>query len=147
MGVGILAPVPAVHLKSALETCAKHGRVAFGSDAWEFFAKASLEYGEGIPVLIYASPSFGDPDKLATPGAVGFCGTYLGTEKARAGKHPNPELRPATTVTDTAWAVFWELGGLVQLAPSECIILSQFTAIGQKKPISMPPRGPLLVNF
>ena len=27
MGVGILAPVPAVHLKSALDTCAAPGRV------------------------------------------------------------------------------------------------------------------------
>jgi hypothetical protein len=41
MGVGILAPVPAVHLALALNTCALAGRAAFGSNAWEIFQKAS----------------------------------------------------------------------------------------------------------
>jgi hypothetical protein len=66
--------------------------------------------------------------------------------EARAGKHPNPEVRPPTTETDTYWAVFWEVGGLVRLAKSDIVILSQLTTIGPKKPISMPPRGPMLVK-
>ena len=50
MGVGIFAPVPAVHMKSALDICAKEGKVSFGTNAWEVFVKASTQYGEGIPV-------------------------------------------------------------------------------------------------
>jgi len=150
MGIGILAPVPAVHLTSAMETCAKVGRVAFGSGSWEVFAKANEVYGIGIPVLIYASHPEDDPDHLSTPGVVGFRGVYLGTTEARAGKHPNPDVRPLTTITslspDTAAAFFWEVGELVRIALSSQIKIGQLIAEGQKKPLTRPPRGPMLVT-
>ncbi len=51
------------------------GRVAFGSNAWELFAKIDQEYGEGLPVLIYSTHHYGDPDKLCAPGYATFRGT------------------------------------------------------------------------
>jgi hypothetical protein len=67
MGAGILAPVPASILVSAVQTSVEAGRVAFGSNAWELFAKTDQEYGEGLPVLIYPAHHYGDPDKLCDP--------------------------------------------------------------------------------
>jgi hypothetical protein len=68
MGIGILAPVPASIIRSAQDTCAAEGRVAFGSGAWDVFEKANREYGEGIPVLIYHTHHEGDPDNVCVPG-------------------------------------------------------------------------------
>jgi hypothetical protein len=97
-GVGILAPIPAVILKSAFDTCAKAGRVAFGTNAWELFEKIEHEYGSGLPVLIYPTHFFGDPDRLCTPAFASFRGIFVGTRTPLGGKHPNPALRPAITV-------------------------------------------------
>jgi hypothetical protein len=75
MGVGILAPVPAAIRVSAVHTRVEADRVAFGSNAWELFAKIDQEYGEGLPVLIYSTHHYGDPDKLCAPGYATFRGT------------------------------------------------------------------------
>jgi len=152
MGVGILAPVPATILVSAVETCAEIGRVAFGSNVWELFAKTDQEYGEGLPVLIYPTHHYGDPDKLCAPGYATFRGTYLSMIPARAGKHPNPAVRPLATIeehsADTAWALFWEVGNLVQLAKQDRVAITSLTAEGQKRPLAngFVPRGPMLVK-
>jgi hypothetical protein len=62
MGVGLLAPVPCPHLASALETCQKHGKVAFGSRKTEVFEVLERDFGiVGIPVYIYASTHHGPP--------------------------------------------------------------------------------------
>src|SRR5271167_3728425 len=71
VSVGILAPVPAVILKSALKTCSREGRVAFGTNAGELFARIEEGYGS-VPVLIYPTRFFGDPDGLCTPAFVSF---------------------------------------------------------------------------
>jgi hypothetical protein len=152
MGVGILAPVPATILVSAVETCAEIGRVAFGSNAWELFTKIDQEYGDGLPVLIYPTHHYGDPDKLCAPGLATFRGTYLAITPAKAGKHPNPAVRPLVTIeehsADTAWAIFWEVGNLVRLAQQGRVAITSLTAEGQKKPLAkgFVPRGPMLVK-
>lgn len=152
MGVGIFAPVPATILLSAVETCSKAGRVAFGSDDWQFFAKIDKDYGEGLPVLIYPTHRDGDPDKLCAPGYATFWGTYLGKKLAKAGKHPNPAVRPPATIegpsADTDWTLFWEVGNLVQLAKPDRVAITSLTAEGQKKPLAngFTPRGPKLVK-
>ena len=152
MGVGILAPVPAIILMSAVKTCAATGRVAFGSDAWTLFDKANRQYGEGLPVLIYPTQHYGDPAKLCAPGYVTLWGTYLGMTLAKAGKHPNPAMRPLATIeqhsADTAWAVFWEVGDLVQLPKQDWVAITSLTAEGQARPLvtGFLPHGPMLVK-
>jgi hypothetical protein len=152
MGVGIFAPVPASILRSALDTCTQVGRVAFGSNAWELFDKADREYGQGLPVLIYPTHHYGDPDKLCAPGYAPFRGTYIGMVPAKAGKHPNPAVRPLATIegnsVDTAWTLFWEIGDLGQLPKQGRVAITSLTAEGQKKPLAngFVPRGPMLVK-
>ena len=151
MGVGILAPVPAVHLKSALLTCEAMGRVAFGSEAWEVFDKASTGYGSGLPVLIYATPHHGDPDHLSDAGYVRFRATYFGTKLAQAGTHPDPSIRPSTTLGpdgDGRWSFFWEVSSLKHLPSPERIAIMSLTAAGQKKPLTnkFTLHGPMLVT-
>jgi hypothetical protein len=152
MGVGILAPVPATILLSAMQTCAEAGRVAFGSNAWELFDKANREYGEGLPVMIYPTRPDDDPDKLCVPGFATFRGTYLCTTPAKAGKHPNPAVRPLATIqgpsADTAWALFWEVADLRQLPKKDRVAITNLTAEGQKKPLAKGflPHGPMLVK-
>lgn len=153
MGVGILAPVPASIMRSALGTCAAEGKVAFGSGAWEVFERANQEYGEGIPVLIYPTHHDGDPDKVCVPGFVPFRAIYLGTTPAtKLGMHPNPAVRPAITINgpsaDTASSFFWEVSDLKQLSPPERIAITSLTAEGQKKPFTnkFTLHGPILVK-
>ena len=152
MGVGILAPVPANILKSAQQTCAAADRVAFGSNAWEVFNKTSLEYGSGLPVLIYPTQHYGDPDRLCDPGYITFRATYLGTKLAQGGKHPDPAVRPSITLegleADTPWAMFWEVADLVQLSKEDRIAITSLTAESQKKPLmkGFVPHGPMLVK-
>jgi hypothetical protein len=135
-----------------VQTSVEAGRVAFGSNAWELFAKTDQEYGEGLPVLIYPTHHYGDPDKLCAPGYATFRGTYLGMTPSKAGKHPNPAVRPLPTIeehsADTAWAIFWEVGSLVQLAKQDRVAITSLTAEGQKKPLAIGfvPHGPMLVK-
>jgi hypothetical protein len=117
----ILAPVPAVHLPSAEETFRREGRVAFGSNAWEFWRKQTPG---AATVWIVASatgfPAVGLPG--IDPGKLIFRGTYAGMVDARRGVHPTPALRPASTGTDGAWAMFFELTDLARLAPPRSVI-------------------------
>jgi hypothetical protein len=135
------------------DTCAVAGRVEFGSDAWDVFDKANREYGEGIPVLIYPTHRYGDPDKLCDPGFVPFRAGYLGTTAAtKAGKHPNPVVRPQVTISgpsaDSAWTIFWEINDLVQVPKSDRIAITTLTAEGQTKLLGkgFVPHGPMLVK-
>ena len=152
MGVGLLAPVPAILLRSALETCAAQGKVAFGTDAFEMFAKLDQQFGESVPVLIYPTGQHGDPDGLCTPGFVSYRATYRGTQQAWKGKHPTPTLRPTATVEgdqqDSKWALFWEVNDLVRLSKIDRVPVSELTAEGKKKalPRMFVLHGPMLVT-
>jgi len=46
-GLSLLAPVPAIHLADGQAVCARQGKVAFGSQAWEVFAELDHLAGEG----------------------------------------------------------------------------------------------------
>lgn len=152
MGVGLLAPVPAIFMASALQTCEAHGRVAFGTNAFEVFAKLDLEYGEGLPVLIYPTGHHGNPDGICEPGYANFRAVYRKTQSASRGRHPTPALRPASTVqgdqADSAWAMFWEVGDLVRLSKADRVPIISLTAEGKKKalPAGFVPHGPMLVT-
>jgi len=63
MGIGLLAPVPWVHLASAMATCKQHGKVAFGSAADAIFEHRGRPINQhaGCRVLIYATrPDLGE---------------------------------------------------------------------------------------
>jgi len=119
----LLAPVPCVHLPSALSICATHGKVAFATKLSTWFAnedEIKLRPEEGWPVLIYASrPEIGDPDVnkgLFDPARAGFAAIYAGWTQANdQGKHPHPEIRPTSTDTDTEVFGFWEVSNLHRL--------------------------------
>lgn len=151
MAIGLLAPVPAVHLKAALDTCTAAGRVAFGTEAFDVFHKAMTEYGAGIPVLIWPTAHFGDPDNLCDPGYGRFRGTLVGTVEARVGRHPNPAVRPATTISgnrpDGRWSMFWEVSDLVRLSDAERVAITALaTEAGKPLAKGFVPHGPTLVK-
>ena len=62
----ILAPVPLVHLESALPTVNAQGQVAFGAAGVRFFEGVeSLRGGEPVPLLIYATHTKGNRPGLS----------------------------------------------------------------------------------
>ena len=101
--------MPAQFLKSALDICAAEGVVAFGTNAWEVFAKIDEEYGAGIPVPIDATHFEGSPDKPFSPGKSGYRAVYKRVQPAKGGKNPNPSLRPVQIVDCAASNQFHDL--------------------------------------
>ena len=148
MGIVIYAPVPAVLLRSALETCKGEGRVAFGTNAQQLFEEIDNEFGPGLPVIILPTVHDGDPEGF---GKVSFGATYIGYEKATdKGVHKNPTVRPSAVFNpkdlDTPWLGFWEVKDLHQLAGR--VAPDTLTARGKKThlPKTFVPHGPLLVK-
>jgi len=153
MGIAILCPVPAALLKSALATCDEKGRVAFGTNAFDVFKRAEQLYGSPLPALIYPTIHYGDPDGLSAPGYACFRATYLCLQRAdRNGRHPDPSVRPAATVSgsdsDTPWQFFWEVEGLQKLPAAQRIAITTLMAEGQNKPLpkAYVPHGPTIVK-
>jgi hypothetical protein len=123
-----------MHLPSALTVCAAQGRVAFGTNLLEWFAdedQNKLRPEEGWPVLIYASrPELGDlrvtelgdtqvNKGLFLPARVSFAAIYATWTQANdQGKHPNPQIRPTSTETDTEFYGYWEVTNLHRLGQS-----------------------------
>jgi hypothetical protein len=148
MGIGLLAPVPAVHITSAIETYRRAGRVAFATNAIDVFAKIDEEYGAGIPVIIQPTVRYGDPKGYARSS---FGATYDRFVTAdRSGRHPDPAVRPDSALNpqdpDTPVLGFWEIVELRQL-PSR-IAFSTLTAKGKKTPLpkTFILHGPILVT-
>lgn len=138
----ILAPVPARHLPSAEATFAAQSRVAFGSDAWEFWKRQV----PGTPVWIVASstgfPAGGLPG--IDPGKVIFSGRLAATVEAdRRHRHPNPDLRPASTESDGAWTLFFEVEALERMSPPLSVIGLR-TAQGAV--LTRVPHGPIAIR-
>src|ERR687891_595928 len=154
MGVALLAPVPSIHLKSAVETCIEQGKVAFGSMKADVFETVERDFGFGIPVYIYASTHHGRPYHYAVNGKVSLQGILCNVQPDNAqGKHPNPIYRPPSTFEPEkrgleAWWCFWEVSDLSELPQKDCIPLTKFTALGQTKhlPFGFVPQGPMIVK-
>lgn|ERR671918_60598 len=151
MGVALLAPVPSMHLKSAVETCIQQGKVAFGSMKTDVFEKLEVEFGFNIPVYIYASTHHGPPYDYAAGGKISLRGLLCNVEPANAqGQHPNPIYRPPSTFEGTLeiWWCFWEVCDLSALPEKDRIPLTKFTALGRTKPLpfGFVPQGPMIVK-
>lgn len=148
--IALVAPVPLVHLQDGHKTCDEHGKVAFGSRAWETFRELDLlRKGMPVDVLIYASHADGHHDF-----EVSWHGRYIGHVESVGGAHPEGmRYRPLSTMShphDNSghWAVFWEVEDLHLLPEENRISLAVFTGFGKKKPYghAFPPEGPLLVE-
>jgi len=58
--VALLASVPLEHLRAAVCAAKQHGKVAFGSDAWETLAQLdAILKGQPTDAFIYASMGIG----------------------------------------------------------------------------------------
>lgn len=149
MGICLLAPVPAILLRSAMVTCRAQGRVAFGTNAISPFDRIEAEFGPGIPVIIVPTLNSGDPDGFSRRT---FGARYFGYVKGnkRTGLHPNPELRPERVFVpkdpDTPAIGYWEVADLA--LHDRRVEITTLTALGKKTPLpsSYSFQGPLLVT-
>lgn len=129
--VALLAPVPIMHLSSGLRTVADVGRVAFGSRAWELFARLD-EMLKGQPCKVYIYASY---EEIVSKSRVSWTATYLQTRESRGGAHPDRlKYRPESTLKDPAdnlghWAVFWEVTDLRSLNRDEMIPINRFRGL------------------
>jgi hypothetical protein len=131
-----------------VEACEREGRVAFGTNAFEFFMKLEREDRPELAVVIQPTLRYGDPDNY---GKLTFQGTYIGFVMAdNRGLHPNPAVRPGIVFDsrdpDTAAIGFWEVKNL-HVLPAR-IAAETMTAAGKKThlPRDFVPHGPLLIK-
>jgi hypothetical protein len=139
----LLAPVPAVHLPSAMDTFAARGRVAFGSNAYDVLAQvAAKEATFWIAATATDAPAAGVSGW--TIGKIVLSGRLAAVTEARRGRHPDPGLRPRSTETDDEfhYAQYWEVEALTRLDPP-------LSPIGlrtrQKVALTRIPQGPILI--
>jgi hypothetical protein len=144
--VALLAPVPKVHLDAAKQNNMK--KVAFGTDCYDVLQQLDEirggkngKGGEDVDVYIYASHAEGH-DNVVT-----WKGRFVGWVESVSGRHPNPKLRPPSTMTDTPWMLFWEVEDLIEMDRSAGYIgILQ----GHKNPTyygkGFPPHHPIIIK-
>lgn len=144
----ILAPVPCRHLASALKIDSR--RIAFGTDLAGFFP----ENGEGKDwkgrrVLIYASRKSSRAAHLFVKGCATFEATFETWLRADiTGKHPVPDERAASTVTDIPFMGFWVVSAFRELPENQRVAFSKLKAVDTNQPLKiLSPRGPMLVQI
>jgi hypothetical protein len=153
--LAILAPVPEMHLLSAIENIARLKnelsdeliKTAFGSRDFELFRKADeLRVDQSIEVFIYASKSSADQPLNSE---ASWHGLYIGHVNSRNGRYPgNPKFRPPSTITDKPdSAIFWEVQDLKPLTPP--IKIGSLRGLNTKQSYSSRfiPEGPLLIEY
>jgi hypothetical protein len=105
-----------------------------------------------VALSLNPTHAYGDPYHLTAPGYANFRATFDRIVMPQRGKHPDPRVRPKTTVegsgADTASAMFWEITGLVQLSKADRIAITSLSTVGQTRPLAVGfvPRGPMLVK-
>jgi hypothetical protein len=140
--IALLAPVPRVHLESALQTETPERRAAFGTKAWELFNVLDKRRA-GLPVDVYIYESHPEG---SFEGRVTWRARYIRLEPNR---HKAKPYRPESTKSDTfEGEIFWIVEGLRRMQPNEHIPVADFVGFGGKKPYgkSFPPHRPLLVE-
>lgn len=128
----VLAPVPKVHLDSAIEVLTSHDFVLFGSDAFRFFDETEI----GSKVLIYVSHENAEP-------VVSFEGIYEGYERdlLRMRQLEKAGYRPSSTFGEK-WGGYWKVSDIKAL--TDPIPLSNIQLKGGSY-LKGYPRGPLRV--
>ncbi|MFT8246538.1 hypothetical protein [Roseomonas sp. BN140053] len=143
--VALLAPVPCIHIHSALPVIQAGGTLAFGTGKLEMFAD-SERVPPGIRALIYVSQTDGykDVDAAKLAGGV-LAGTYTGWTMAdRRGRYAgDPAHRPPTAHRDdTAWTCFFTVHDLRWCS----VPLGELRHAGTGRRVAVPLRGPELVD-
>jgi len=140
---GLLTPVPLEHLVDGVDVCRRHGKVAFGTEAWEVFVGFGDIAGVEPQVLIYASHD----DEHHGP-VVTWLARYVGYTPARAGLHPDRfRYRPPSCREDGAFSGFYEVAELRQLDPGlEIPIESLKKRDGGSFTAGFVPRGPTIAQ-
>ena len=143
--ISILVPVPCCHLDSALRM--RSERIAFGTDATHFFLKK--EVNKGIRVLIYASRKSAGAAHLFVKGFATFEAKFENWLRAdKTGKHPVPDERAPSTVTDTPFEGFWVVSAFRKLPKERWVAFSTLKAKDSNQPLKIPfPRGPMIVSI
>src|SRR6266436_1099275 len=142
----ILAPVPCLHIFDALKTCAKHGTVAFGSQADFFFQDEhkKCRFPTGTKVLITATRPELAHSNFYKFGTANFRAAFVQWTKANdAGENPSPQLRPLSTIRDTPFFGFWEVSGLEEVIHP--IPFQKLFAANSGQSVQTVPRGPIEV--
>jgi hypothetical protein len=151
----LLAPVPLVHLESALTIAAKQPYVAFGSRKYDLFEAIDRDRGaEPVAVLIYPSH---DEDRVEFDYKVSWAGWYVGScsdqeakfADQRAGRRP-PSTKAYPNDNASFWATFWHVAALTRLPEKEhreIRDLNNFRTGTEREQVA--PRGPerILVPF
>lgn len=131
-GYALLAPVPKLHISSALEVLKTKEFVCFGSDSWEVFTKLEV----GAKTYIYVSHTDGE-------GEIGyeakFCGT-VNIPKDMKELESNG-FRPASAIGEE-WGFFWKVSSVKKLLTPLPLSSVQLPS---GKYLTSYPRGPMQV--
>ena len=148
----MIAPLPIVHVSPTLKTVEEKGRVAFGSEALDFFEarKGDEDLGK-LDVFVIASRTGFDRVKQMPPGVILQHAFLRGTlacvtqPDPKTGKHPDPHLRPESAHEgDGPSLIFWELAAPEKLGNP--ITLRAFrTAAGSAHSAAL--RGPTIAKI
>lgn len=124
-----LAPVPYMHLDSAIEILQEKPFVLFGTEAFEFFRNVE----EGARVLIYRSHE--------DIGPIYYQGIYRGyvSDPSEMKRLERNGFRPETT-SGESWGMYWKCSD-IQLLPHP-IPLEQIQMVSRKY-MKKYPRGPV----
>jgi hypothetical protein len=145
MTVALLAPVPSVHLASALE----HGMttIALGTRAWETLTEFTRVAGRGAPVVIYASHDEGGQQPATT--WTGTFGQYRDAEHNGLVPRALKPYRPPSMAQEDRearhWFGYFTIDGLDRLdEPKMLTDLRQWSGEAPLSP-AFVPHGPLIV--
>ncbi|HEY1935085.1 MAG TPA: hypothetical protein VGG99_24025 [Acetobacteraceae bacterium] len=139
----LLAPVPLVHLLSAIED-GMPSEVAFGSEKDQFFGKLGADVITGMRVWIYASKTGSANLDPAIRQRVCFVGNFGGSTEAGLSYSSLHEVRPSSAKTgDSSWIVLWLVRNLQSIDPPR--FYGDFLSAKTKKPLAKEPAGPMLI--
>ena len=141
----LLAPVPVIHLSSAMEVYKQSSRVAFTTDMLNFFDGDVPKVDADMVVYLLATQTglvAGSKPALKI-GHVQLRGKFARYIRTNTGFHPDPACRPLSTATDTAVLGFFEVEELEIIS---AIPLSKFIGSSGKS-LSPPLRRPVIAKL
>ena len=147
--LAILAPVPIMILKSAMEDDLEE--VAFGSTVYDVFNDAeNLRYGKPVSVYIYASWLHTDEDeaRIVPPSATWY-GRYIRVlDSGNPSDRPQiPQRRPSTAKEEKGWHFYWVVKDLRRLAKP--LPIHTLRGLNQKRYYlnTFVPERPMLIEY
>ncbi len=140
----LLAPVPLIHLLSAIEDGLSN-EVAFGSEKKYLFDKLGANVTAGMRVWIYASKTESDNLDPARCQRVCFVAEFGGSTETGLSYSTLQDIRPLSAKKgDSTWILLWLVKNLQPIAPVR--FYSDFISAKTKKPLVKEPRGPILIH-